>query len=192
MSTPTVTNGPLYRPTEFRELRIDPIPIPRRNYTPGPERIPLDSRTDGSVPRVSTPTPAPRKATGLTAPTEAFAAASRARGLAKQNHKPRGVHPDSVAGRVMSVLATAEGWLTAHEIYVILREQGRHLAGDGFAAITGGKAVRQAMGWHVIQGRIWERASSRPEASPKHMKSGVHEYRLAGLAVQESRGERSE
>jgi hypothetical protein len=190
VSTPTHTNGPVYRPTEFRELRIDPIPPPRRNYTPGPERIPLDSRTGGSVPRVSTPTPAPRKATGLTAPTEAFAAASRARGLAKQNHKPRGVHPDSVAGRVMSVLATAEGWLSAHEIYLVLREQGRHVATSGYAAVTGGKAVSQSIGWHVARGRIWERPSDRPEASPKHMKSGVHEYRLATLAAQEARDER--
>ncbi len=66
MSTPTVTNGPLYRPAEFRELRLDPIPIPRRNYTPGPERIPLDSRTDGSAPRALTP--APSAATGLGMP----------------------------------------------------------------------------------------------------------------------------
>ncbi len=188
MSTPTVTNGPLYRPAEFRELRLDPIPIPRRNYTPGPERIPLDSRTDGSAPRALTP--APSAATGLGMPRGDQADASRARGRARQTPTARGIQPDSVAGRVMAVLAAADGWLSAHEIYLVLHEQGRHLAGDGFAAITGGKTVSQSIGWHVAQGRIWERASSRPEASPKHMKSGIHEYRLAKLAVQEGRDER--
>lgn len=191
MSTPTVTNGPAFRRTwdEFRELRPDPIPIPRRNYVPGPERIPLDSRASGPATKAA-PVPAPEKATGLGAPTGAFAAASRARGRAHQTPTARGIHPDSVAGRVMAVLAEAEGWLSAHEIYQILRATGRTHAIAGYGEVTRSGAVTGAMGWHVTQGRVWSRPTMRPGAGSRNKQKGVLEYRLGSYAAQEARDER--
>ena len=181
-----VTHGPVYRPTEFRELRRDPLAVenlPSR-YSPGPAPIPLDSRLkDQGRARPSVEPVAP------IAPIAPIARTPVAQVVRPQRRfdgsivkAVREVHADSIAGRAFAVLSDAADWMSAHEIFLACRERGWLDKRGPYHAIKSGKDISVAIGWHVAKGRIHARKCDRMEACSKYMpgsaKAYFFEYRL--------------
>lgn len=182
-----MTHGPTFRPTDWPDLKRDPLALenlPSR-YTPGPARVPMDrslkdQRSD--VPREAKPEPR-RDNLGASGYTRI------ARERSATHLGARQVHPNSIAGRVIAVLAESGNWMSAHEVYLRIREMGRHHAGEGFGAVTKGSDVPRAIAWHVTTGRILTQVCTRPEAAANHgraSKEGFLEYRLSKLTEEQS------
>ncbi len=141
---PSQTDGPLFRPEEFREMRLDPT------FTSGPAarhaRSPIQSVHLGAIRDVASAARSGAATAGTAQPLSApsaqranrrsaevsrrdrawLAAVEVSQGDARQRlanlRKGRARQPDSLTGRLVAALRRADGWLTTRALVNALND----------------------------------------------------------------------